>query len=102
MNVDDEPNLQRKLTRRRLVQRAGIVAATVGMGGALAACGEDEQTTAQVATNVDATNLPAQPPTQQPINCMVTSFFTHEEAQTMDAVAARLIPGSIDDPGARA
>jgi gluconate 2-dehydrogenase gamma chain len=101
MNVDDQPGPERKLTRRRLVQRAGIVAASVGMGGALAACGENEQTTAQVATNVDATNFPAPPPTQQPINCMVTSFFTHEEAEAVDAIAARLIPGSADDPGAR-
>lgn len=101
MSVEHESKPQRKLTRRRLVQRAGIAAATVGMGGALAACGEDEQTTSQVATNVDATNLPAPPPTQQPINCVVTSFFTHDEAETMDAIAARLIPGSAADPGAR-
>jgi gluconate 2-dehydrogenase gamma chain len=93
--------MQRGLTRRRLLQRAGIAAASVGIGGALTACGESDQTTAQVATNVDATNIPAPPPTQQPMNCMVTAFFTHEEAETVDAIVARLIPGTADDPGAR-
>jgi gluconate 2-dehydrogenase gamma chain len=101
MNSNDRQERERKLTRKRLLQRAGVVAAGFGMGGALAACGENEQPTANVATNVDATNLPAAPPTQQPINCTVTSFFTHDEAETVDAIVARLIPGTADDPGAR-
>jgi len=92
---------ERRITRRRLLQRAGVAAATVGVGGALAACGEEEHPAAQVATNVDATDLAAPPPTQQPINCMVTAFFTHDEAETVDAIVARLIPGTADDPGAR-
>jgi gluconate 2-dehydrogenase gamma chain len=101
MDLNERQESKRTLTRKRLLQRAGVVAASVGVGGALAACGEDERTTAQVATNVDATNLPAPPPTQQPINCVVTAFFTHDEAVTMDAIVARLIPGTSDDPGAR-
>jgi gluconate 2-dehydrogenase gamma chain len=32
---------------------------------------------------------------------MVTSFFTQDEAETLDAIVARLIPGSEADPGAR-
>jgi gluconate 2-dehydrogenase gamma chain len=83
-----------------MLARAGVVAASLSIGGALAACGENEQT-AQVATNTDATNLPAPPPTQQPINCSVNAFFTRREAETLDAIAARLIPGSETDPGAR-
>jgi gluconate 2-dehydrogenase gamma chain len=101
MDSNDRQERERKLTRKRLLQRAGVVAAGVGIGGALAACGENEQPTAQVATNVDATNLPAPPPTQQPINCSVTAFFSHDEAETIDAIVARLIPGTTDDPGAR-
>src|SRR3954451_20224363 len=101
MDINDRQERERKLTRKRLLQRAGVVAAGVGMGGALAACGESEQPTGQVATNIDATNLPASPPTQQPINCSVTSFFTHDEAEPIDAIVARLIPGTADDPGAR-
>ena len=103
MEIDErqERERERRLTRKRLLQRAGIAAASVSVGGALAACGEGEQPTAQVATNVDATNLPAPPPTQQPIMCAVTSFFSREEAETVDAIVARLIPGTADDPGAR-
>jgi gluconate 2-dehydrogenase gamma chain len=89
-----------RLTRRRLLLRAGAAAAAVGIGGTLAACGESESV-GQVATDTDATNLPAPPPSQQPINCSVNAFFTHDEAETLDAIVARLIPGSDADPGAR-
>jgi gluconate 2-dehydrogenase gamma chain len=100
MPTDDPQPRGKTVTRRRFLERAGIAAASVGIGGALAACGENEQVS-QVATNTDATNVPAPPPTQQPINCMVTAFFTHDEAETVDAIAARLIPGDAQDPGAR-
>jgi gluconate 2-dehydrogenase gamma chain len=100
MPTNDSESRAKTVTRRRFLERAGIVAASVGVGGALAACGESEQS-AQVATNVDATNVPAPPPIQQPINCTVTAFFTPEEAETVDAIAARLIPGDAGDPGAR-
>jgi gluconate 2-dehydrogenase gamma chain len=100
METEPDTEMRTGLTRRRLLVRASAAAATVGVGGALAACGENESI-GQVATDTDATNLPAPPPTQQPINCMVTSFFTQEEAETLDAIVARLIPGSEADPGAR-
>ena len=63
------------------------------------ACGDEQQ--AQVATDIDARNLPAPPPTQQPQHLVVTSFFTRSEAETVEAMAARLIPGDETDPGAR-
>jgi gluconate 2-dehydrogenase gamma chain len=88
------------LTRRRLLERAGLVAASLGVGGALAACGETEEV-AQVGTDTDARNLPAPPPVQQPLLCRVTSFFTLDEVQTLEAMVARLIPGTETDPGAR-
>jgi len=100
METEPDKQLQRGLTRRRLLVRASAVAATFGVGGALAACGEDESI-GQVATDTDARNLPAPPPTQQPISCSVLAFFTLEEAETVDAIVARLIPGSDADPGAR-
>lgn len=100
MDTEPEQETRRGLTRRRLLVRAGAAAATVGVGGALAACGEDESV-GQVATNTDATNLPAPPPTQQPLSCTVMSFLTLEEIDTLDAIVARLIPGSEADPGAR-
>jgi gluconate 2-dehydrogenase gamma chain len=70
------------------------------VGGALTACGENEQRL-QVATDTDARELASPPPAQQPLLCMVTSFFTRAEAETVEAIAARLIPGDEADPGAR-
>jgi gluconate 2-dehydrogenase gamma chain len=99
MENDNAQTRSSTLTRRRLLQGAGLAAASLGAGGALVACGEERQ--AQVATNTDATNLPAPPPTQQPQNLVVTSFFTRREAETVEAMAARLIPGDETDPGAR-
>jgi gluconate 2-dehydrogenase gamma chain len=101
MHDHDEAQGRRPtMTRRRLLQSAGVAAATIGAGGALAACGENDQQ-AQVATNTDARNLPAPPPTQQPLMCVVTAFFTRSEVETVEAIAARMIPGDANDPGAR-
>jgi gluconate 2-dehydrogenase gamma chain len=100
MPTNDPQPRRNTVTRRRFLERAGIAAASVGIGGTLAACGENERVS-QVGTNTDATNVPAPPPTQQPINCVVTAFFTRDEAETVDAIAARLIPGDAQDPGAR-
>lgn len=100
MNTGPDQEGRKGLTRRGLLARAGAAAATVGVGGALSACGNNESV-GQVATDTDARNLPAPPPTQQPINCSVLAFFTVDEADTLDAIVARLIPGSAEDPGAR-
>jgi gluconate 2-dehydrogenase gamma chain len=89
-----------RLTRRRLLQQAGIAAATVGVGGALTACGPDEPT-GQVAQDTNAEQFPPLPPAQAPTNHSVTNFFTRDEATTLDAVVGRLIPGDASDPGAR-
>jgi gluconate 2-dehydrogenase gamma chain len=100
MQDNDAQNRPAGLTRRRLLQRAGVAAAAFGVGGTLTSCGENEEVL-QVNTDTDATGAPAAPPTQQPINCVVTAFFTQQEAETVDAIAARLIPGDAADPGAR-
>jgi len=100
--VDDKRTTPRGLTRRSLLQRTGVAAASLGVGGVLAACGEEEsESVSQVATNTDATNLPAPPPTQQPVRARVSAFFTREESETVDAIVGRLVPGSEADPGAR-
>jgi gluconate 2-dehydrogenase gamma chain len=100
MEIHDGRPRRPGLTRRRLLQGAGVAAASIGVGGALSACGENEQQI-QVATDTDARDLAAPPPAQQPLLCMVTSFFTRAEAETVEAIAARLIPGDEADPGAR-
>jgi gluconate 2-dehydrogenase gamma chain len=100
MRTNDGHASGSRLTRRRLLQSAGVAAASIGVGGALSACGENEQE-AQVATDTDARSLAAPPPAQQPLLCVITSFFTRAEAETVEAIAARLIPGDERDPGAR-
>ena len=98
MENEDTRTWRSGFTRRRLLQSAGLAAASLGAGGALAACGDERQ--AQVATDTDATNLAAPPPTRQPQHLVVTSFFTRPEAETVEAMVARLIPGDETDPGA--
>ncbi len=85
-----------RLTRLRLLQRAGLAAAAFGLAG----CGVDERT-GTVSPDVDAVQFPPTPPSQPPLACNVYSFFTREEARTVDAITARLIPGDAGDPGAR-
>jgi gluconate 2-dehydrogenase gamma chain len=98
----DENGERRGLTRRGLLARAGLTAAALGTGGALSACGPDERR-GQVATDTDASQFPPLPPTQIycPSGGTVMGFFTQEEAEALDAIVARLIPGDATDPGAR-
>jgi gluconate 2-dehydrogenase gamma chain len=96
--TDDAPTgSERTLSRRTLLQRAGIAAAAVSVGGGLAACGGDNETPGQVDQDVNAVEFPPLPPT----TTSVTAFFTRDEAQTIDAIVGRLIPGDAGDPGAR-
>jgi gluconate 2-dehydrogenase gamma chain len=90
------------LTRRMLIRRAGILAASAGVAGALAACGaEEEAAPRQVSGDVDAREFPPLPPRQAPALCTVLAFFDADEARAVEAIVARLIPGTPDDPGAR-
>lgn len=101
--MDDDtkiPLAERSLTRGRLLKGAGAAAATFGLAGALAACGPNEVAT-QVPTDTDASVMPPMPGMQAPANHGVMSFFTRDEAETVGAIAARLIPGDAADPGAR-
>jgi gluconate 2-dehydrogenase gamma chain len=81
------------VSRRRLLQAATVAAA------GLAGCGPGERS-ATPGGDVDAAGFGPLPPQAPPL-CSLRSFFTTEEAAIMDAVAARLIPGDHDDPGAR-
>jgi gluconate 2-dehydrogenase gamma chain len=94
-----------RITRRRLLAGAGSLAAATGLLG-LSGCGESETQAEQAAASaadVDAPQLDFSEivASQAPINCSVLSFFTREEAGTVDAFTARLIPGDGKDPGAR-
>ena len=98
--MDDTPNekTRRLLSRKRLLQEAGVAAAAIGVGGGLTACGTDEPVAA-VPTDTNAVQFPPTPPFASSY-CRVTSFFTQDEATTVDAIVSRLIPGDLSNPGA--
>jgi gluconate 2-dehydrogenase gamma chain len=101
--MTDDPTTtidERRFSRRRLLGRAGAVATSIGIGGALAACGADE-TPRPISGDVNASQLPPLPPRRTSAGRGVTSFFTHDEAVTVEAIVGRLIPGDAADPGAR-
>jgi gluconate 2-dehydrogenase gamma chain len=89
------PVTDRRISRRLLLERTGVVVAAAGLAG----CGTTERRR-PVSADVNAEGLPAPPPSQAPLNCQIFSFFTPEEARTVDAFTSRLIPGDAGDPGA--
>ena len=95
-----EPGSERRISRSLLLRRAGVLA--VGAAG-LAACGETETPNggALLPSDTNATALGFAPPARAPLFCQLTSFFTPEEATTVEAITARFLPGTPDDPGAR-
>jgi gluconate 2-dehydrogenase gamma chain len=50
--------------------------------------------------DVNADQIPFEPPVMPPPS-RVDRFFTAQEASLLDALTARILPGSTDDPGAR-
>jgi gluconate 2-dehydrogenase gamma chain len=103
--MDDTQERRLQLTRARLLKVAGGGAAAGGLVS-LPGCGGEDKAAARVSlgnADVDGPQIRSEPfiPSQLPLNCIVNSFFTPDEAQDVEAFAARLIPGTPDDPGAR-
>jgi len=91
------------LTRGTLLRRAGVAAGALGVVG-LAGCGDSEgpgNGAALLSPDTDATELGWAPPQRPPLNCSLLSFFTPDEARAVEAITARFVPGTTDDPGAR-
>jgi gluconate 2-dehydrogenase gamma chain len=84
------------VTRLTFLRRAGVAAAAAGLAG----CGVTQDRGA-LPSDVDASQFPPLPPSQPPLNCNILTFFSPDEARTVDAITARLIPGDAQDPGAR-
>ena len=107
IDIDDihpeDADVRDRLTRRGLLARAGVLAATAELGASsLAGCGSAGQSTpAPLGGDTDDTEAGFTPPSLRPAGAAIYSFFTADEAKAVDAMAARLIPGSADDPGAR-
>jgi gluconate 2-dehydrogenase gamma chain len=90
------------LSRRALLARAGMAAATLGAGAIADACGDETGTPVgpdQLSTDTSAHAFPPLPPMNMPMPG-VHGFFSKHEARTVDALVSRLLPGSKEDPGA--
>ncbi|MEZ4523231.1 MAG: gluconate 2-dehydrogenase subunit 3 family protein [Thermomicrobiales bacterium] len=95
----------RRLTRRRFLRGVGALAA-VTMTGAALSCGpisKDDEFGGILGKPIpEPEQYPEVPwtPTVRPDRSILRSF-TLDQARTVDALTARIIPGTQDDPGAR-
>lgn len=105
--VDTSPNDQGNpplISRRSFLKGASIAVVGVGTlnGGCAPAAGtfpaaEQVTTALPVARQYPAVPVaPAEPPTPG-----LLQYFTPHEARTVEALTARILPGTPDDPGAR-
>jgi gluconate 2-dehydrogenase gamma chain len=96
-----EPVERGGLTRRTLLARAGVLAAGAELGmSTLAACGDNGSHGGALGGDIHNREAGYLPPLR-PAGAAIYSFFTASEAETVDAIIGRLIPGTADDPGAR-
>ena len=89
------------LTRRGFLQVAGLVAAAVAGTGIATRRNTPVVNTPpnEVPVQSQYPEVPYAPSEPPPAN--VLAFFTTHEAKTVEAITARILPGTPDDPGAR-
>jgi gluconate 2-dehydrogenase gamma chain len=93
------------MTRRGFMARLAGLLAAAGLGGAAAACAPAGAPEAVEATptftpaNLLNPEVPAAPGTMP--DSALLRFFTPHEARTVEAITARILPGTPEDPGAR-
>lgn len=92
------PIIPLRLDRRTFVRGSGATVATVAMGGALVSSQvdpEDPIVRGDSAQSPVVMDRPEEMPTADRLQA-----FTPHEAETVDAITSRILPGSPDDPGA--
>ncbi|HWQ13210.1 MAG TPA: gluconate 2-dehydrogenase subunit 3 family protein [Roseiflexaceae bacterium] len=94
-----------KLTRRQFLRGAGTAAVAAGVAAVSSGCGEQRAVAdinplpRSLPTPLQYPGIPsapAEPPTPGTLR-----FFTPHEARTVEALTARILPGTPEDPGAR-
>lgn len=89
-----------RINRRELVQRSGVAAVSAGLGiGALTEAGAQTDEGTPVPTAEQYPNVPYPPEVPPEPGELVA--LTADEASVVEALTARLLPGTPDDPGAR-
>jgi len=94
--MDEHESSNDRVTRKRFLGQVGAAGVALGLAGCGGAGSENGATP---AADVDAVAFGPLPP-RQPLVCDTSRFFTDDEALSVEAFVARLIPGSADDPGA--
>ena len=95
---------KRRLSRRAFLKGTGLVAAATGAGTVLSSCAPPAPGPAPAPTprlGLEDKYLHVPPAPSVPPDPDILLFLTPDEARTLDAIVATLIPGSADDPGAR-
>ena len=103
-NHKDSKTTRPKVSRRAFLKGTGLIAAAMSAGTVLSSCapsqpGPAPSPTPQLTLADKYLHVPPAPAV--PPDPDIRLFFTPEEARTVDALVAVLIPGTEDDPGAR-
>jgi gluconate 2-dehydrogenase gamma chain len=103
---DPQDEEHRTVSRRDFLKRTGAFIALASIGTAASSCAPVQAPTSPPTPA--ATPLPPAlkypgvlPPPLTPPAPNVLRFFTLQEAQTVETLTARILPGTPDDPGAR-
>lgn len=89
--TNNEQERRSFFSRRTFLKRSGAAAAASGLSTAAAA----------TAMAQDGTPSPVSAPEPMAHEERAVEFFTPHEAETVEALAARIFPGTPEDPGAR-
>lgn len=105
-NASPESKGNRSLSRRDFLRASGVVVTGAAIAATATSCGEGESThtlpnapAARVALPEQYPGVPYPPATIPEPG--VLKFFTPYEAQIIEALTARILPGTPEDPGAR-
>jgi gluconate 2-dehydrogenase gamma chain len=102
-SITTPEQLLRRLSRRRLIAGSSVTLAAAG----LVSLGTASVTAWQTSPVPSGTPQPGRAPVASPVAGQTAqmlmrpaAFFNVHEAQTVDALVSRLLPGTADDPGA--
>jgi gluconate 2-dehydrogenase gamma chain len=102
-NDESENNPKETLSRRAFLKGASAVVTIASIGTVAAGCAPSAPATVPAPTpRPEAWGYSEVPmPPDSPPLARILRFFSPHEAQTVEAITARILPGTPDDPGAR-
>jgi hypothetical protein len=95
----DNTRRKRRVSRRAFLKGTGLLVAATGAGCAPQAAAPAPAPTPVLTLDDKYLHVPPAPPVPPDPN--VLQFFTPAEAQAVEALVGRIIPGTPEDPGAR-